>query len=196
MCVHLVKTKREVDVQTFKVFIGVLWATGIASDVLADTRIATDIGLSGINVVAATTVNADANAVWATLTDYNRLASYVPGMTMSRLVSAPNAVPKLLEQQGEGGLASFVMPDHVVFAIYEKPKKEIGFRSTSMGATMRGQWEIRGTGGSPVVLVYRAQVIPLLPPPPILTDGYVQGEVKLRMEALAKEAERRMQTKQ
>jgi hypothetical protein len=74
----------------------------------------------------------------------------------------------------------------------ERPPGWIGFRSVSGWiASMRGEWRIEGSR-RPVRLVYRAHIVPLLPPPPALTDAYVQDEIRLRLEAVAREAERRM----
>lgn len=161
----------------------------------AQTRVATDIGFTGIRIYATSIVNADALVVWATLTDYNKLSSYVPGMTLSRQIASPRPGIKMVEQQGEGGLVSLVMPDHVIFAIDEKPYSAIKFRTVAgHGSSLQGEWVINGLK-SPVQLVYRAHVIPLLPPPPMLTDGYVQEEIRIRMDALGREAERRMGSK-
>lgn len=155
-------------------------------------HVETDIGFTGIRIQAAAVVDADARTMWNTLTDYNRLASFVPGMTLSRLVPAPNARGKLLEQRGEGGLIALVVPDHILFALTEEPMKRIHFRSVGGSLTsVQGEWLILGER-APVRLGYRARVVPPLPPPPLLTDEYVRSEIRLRMEALVREAERRM----
>jgi len=160
----------------------------------AQTRVATDIGLSGIRIYATSTVNADANVLWATLTDYNKLSSFVPGMTLSRQIASPKPGIKMVEQKGEGGLVSLVMPDHVVFAIEEKPYSSITFQTVAArGSSLQGEWTINGQR-SPVQLVYRAHAVPVVPPPPMFSDGYVQEEIRTRMDALGREAERRMRT--
>ena len=158
----------------------------------AQTNVATDIGLMGVSIRAATVVNADARILWNTLTDYDRLANFVPGMTLSRQVSPPNASAKLVEQKGKGGMLSLVLPDHIIMEMNERPYSRIGFRSVSGWVTsLRGEWVISGDQ-APVTLGYRAHVVPALPPPPMLTDDYVQEEIRLRMDAVAQEAERRM----
>jgi hypothetical protein len=149
------------------------------------------VELGGVAIQAATLVNADARSVWNTLTDYNNLARFVPGMTYSRLVSPPGAAVKLLEQRGDGGLISLVIPDHVVFAIEEQPPARIRFRSVSGGlVSVQGEWVIVGEQ-APVRLGYRAQIRSALPPPPLLTEDYVRREISVRMHALAREAEQR-----
>lgn len=162
----------------------------------AQTNVVTDIGLMGVSISAVTVVNADARTVWGMLTDYNRLANFVPGMTLSRVVSPPNAPAKVIEQKGEGGLLSLVLPDHVILDLKEQPYSRIGFRSKSGWLmSLQGEWVIIGDS-APVMLRYRAHVVPAVPPPPMLTDDYVQAEIRLRMDALAREAERRMQLPQ
>lgn len=178
--------------RVFSKLLAILLVSLPAISTAAQTRVATDIGFTGIRIYATSIVNADAQVLWATLTDYNRLASYVPGMTLSRQIVSPKPGIKMIEQRGEGGLVSLVMPDHVVFAIDEKPYSAINFRTVvGHGSSLQGEWLINGQK-SPVQLVYRAHVIPMLPPPPMLTDGYVQQEIKIRMDALGREAERRM----
>ncbi len=167
----------------------VLMLPGLAG--AGPVRVETEVGFTGIHIQAAALVDADVRTMWETLTDYDRLATFVPGMTLSRLVSAPNVRPKLLEQRGEGGLIALVVPDHVVFALTEHPLRRIDFRSVGGGLTsVRGEWVIVGER-APVRLGYRARVVPALPPPPLLTDDYVQREIGLRMDALVREAERR-----
>jgi hypothetical protein len=156
------------------------------------TKVNTDIGLMSVNIEAATVVNADARVLWDTLTDYNKLANFVPGMTVSRQISAPRSAVKVVEQKGEGGLLALVLPDHVILELRETPHNRITFKSVSGFVTsMRGEWVIDNSR-TPLILGYRARVVPALPPPPMLTDEYVQKEIGLRLEAVAREAERRM----
>ncbi|WP_165873507.1 SRPBCC family protein [Parasulfuritortus cantonensis] len=160
--------------------------------IAAQSKVITDIGLSGVSIRAITAVNADRRVLWDTLTDYNRLAAFVPGMTLSRQISPANARTKQVEQRGEGGLLAMVLPDHVIMELDEQPYSRIGFRSVSGGlSSMQGEWVILGEQ-APVTLGYRARVVTALPPPPVLTEDYIREEIRLRMEAVAREAERRM----
>lgn len=175
-----------------------IWLLAIfpASAPAGDTRVATDIGLLGVDIRAVAVVDADARVLWDTLTDYDRLAGFVPGLTLSRRLSAPNARKPLVEQKGEGGLLSLVLPDHVILELDEAPYGRIGFRSVSGWVTsLRGEWLIQGER-APVTLGYRAHVVPALPPPPILTEDYVREEIRLRLDAVVREAERRMRQRQ
>jgi ribosome-associated toxin RatA of RatAB toxin-antitoxin module len=152
-----------------------------------------DAGLTGVQIRASMAVKADAATLWQTLTDYNRLTEFVPSLTISRVVSAPGK-PKRVEQRADSGMFSFVMPDHVILAMEEAPPDRIRFRAISGSVVaMAGEWRILGTT-NPVRLTYRSHVIPMVPPPPLLTDGFIEDEVRKRFEAVAMEAERRART--
>lgn len=165
-----------------------------APQVVAGPAVTTRIISGGVNIHATAVVAADAQTLWSTLTDYNGLPNFVPGMTLSRVVSAPGAHPKLVEQKRDGGVLSLVLPDHVVLAMDEQPYGRIGFRSVSgWTAQVSGEWQLAGEG--PMRLTYRARIVPVLPPPPLITERYVEDEVRLRMDALVREAERRMRSR-
>lgn len=163
-------------------------ASGTAS---AGAKVNASTGLTGIRVEASQRLNADAQTVWQTLTDYNRLAAFIPDMVSSRVVSPPGA-PKRVEQIADAGLFAFVMPDHVVLLMEETPMSHIRFRSVAgKVAAMNGEWRIVGDK-APVTLTYRAHIVPLTPVPPLVSSYFVEDEVKSRFEAVGREAERRM----
>lgn len=167
-----------------------LWLTLLAPAWAEEAKIKASVGLDGISIKADVVVRADARTLWATLTDYDRLASFIPDMTLSRVVSPPSR-PKLVEQKADAGLFSFVMPDHIILAMDEYPVSLIRFRAVSGKViSMTGEWRILGQG-NPVRMTYTARVFPLVPPPPLVTDFFIEDEVRKRFEAVAREAERR-----
>lgn len=156
----------------------------------AEALVKASVGFDGVRIEASTPVRADAQTLWSTLTDYDNLASFIPDMVLSRVVSPPNR-PKLVEQKADAGLFAFVMPDHVILSIDEYPLGLIRFRAVSGKVlSMSGEWRIVGTG-NPVRLTYTARVFPLVPPPPLVSDYFVEDEVRKRFEAVVREAERR-----
>lgn len=158
----------------------------------AQSRIRVDSGLTGVRVDATQVIQADANTVWNTITDYNRLAAFVPDMVSSRVISTPGSTPKRVEQIADAGLFAFVMPDRVVLAMEEMPGQVLRFRAVAgKVASMSGEWRIIGER-APVTLHYRAYVLPLTPLPPLVSDYFIESEVRTRFEAVAGEAERRM----
>lgn len=167
---------------------------GAAAAQAAAAKVTASTGLSGVRVEASQMLQADADTVWATLTDYNRLASFIPDMVSSRVISPPGT-PKRVEQIADAGLFAFIMPDHVILLMEESPNRHIRFRSVSGKVlTMSGEWQIIGDT-APVKLVYRSRIVPLAPLPPLVSDYFVEDEVKKRFEAVGREAERRMRDK-
>jgi ribosome-associated toxin RatA of RatAB toxin-antitoxin module len=153
-------------------------------------RVNAKTGLSGVKVEASQVLQTDANTLWDTLTDYNRLASFIPDLVSSRVISAPGA-PKRVEQIADAGMFAFVMPDQVVLAMEETPNSSIRFRAvTGKLVSMTGEWRIVGDK-APVTLLYRAHIIPLSPIPPLGSGFFVEDEVRARLEAVGREAERR-----
>lgn len=171
-----------------------LTVLGLGNVQAASAKVEARTGLSGVKVEASETLQADAATVWATLTDYNRLATFIPDMVSSRVISPPGA-PKRVEQVADAGLFAFVMPDHVVLLMEESPNRLIRFRSISGRVlAMSGEWQIIGDA-APVTLVYRSRIVPIAPLPPLVSEYFVEDEVKKRFEAVGREAERRMQEK-
>ena len=157
----------------------------------AHARVKVDSGLRGVRVDASQVVYADAATVWNTITDYNRLAAFIPDMVSSRVISAPGS-PKRVEQIADAGLFAFLMPDRVVLAMEEQPGQTLYFRAVSgKVASMSGEWRIVGER-APVTLYYHAHVLALTPLPPLVSDYFIESEVRSRFEAVGNEAERRM----
>ena len=155
-----------------------------------NARVSANTGLSGVKVEASQVLQTDARTLWETLTDYNRLATFIPDMVSSRVISAPGA-PKRVEQIADAGLFAFIMPDQVVLALEETPNSSIRFRAvTGKLVSMTGEWRIVGDR-APVTLLYRAHIVPLSPIPPLGSGFFVEDEVRARFEAVGREAERR-----
>jgi hypothetical protein len=155
-------------------------------------RVKANTGLSGVKVEASQQLQTDARTLWDTITDYNRLATFIPDMVSSRVISAPGA-PKRVEQIADAGLFAFVMPDQVVLALEETPFSSIRFRALSGKlVSMTGEWRIVGDR-APVTLIYRAHIVPMSPIPPLGSGYFVEDEVRARFEAVGREAERRAQ---
>ncbi len=161
----------------------------------AGARVSATTSFTGVRVVAVQRVQADAETVWTTLTDYNRLATFIPDMLSSRVISPPGS-PKQVEQIGDSGVFAYVLPDHVILLMEESPSHLIRFRALSGKVlTMQGEWRISGES-APVTLTYRAHIMPLTPLPPLVSEYFVEDEVKRRFEAVGREAERRMRLRQ
>lgn len=174
-----------------RAFLATLMSLLVAFTARAEpARVKANTGLSGVKVEASQVLQTDARTLWDTITDYNRLASFIPDMISSRVISAPGA-PKRVEQIADAGMFAFVMPDQVVLALEEIPHSVIRFRSISGKLlSMTGEWRIVGDK-APVTLFYRAHIVPMSPIPPLGSGYFVEDEVRSRFEAVGRESERR-----
>ena len=127
---------------------------------------------------------------WQVLTDYDKLASFVPGMRSSRIVSAPGE-PLLLEQKGESGFLLLKVPIEVVSRVDEAPLTTIRFRSVGGNLTSQtGEWALERHDHATWVR-YSANIAPGFPLPPIIGPAIVGREVRIMVESVASEMLRR-----
>ena len=91
-------------------------AAGAAEEVLVEAaRAGTAVAVS-----ARASVKAPLAIIWNTLTDYEHLPEFIPGMKRSRIIGrrGPAAI---VEQDGEAGFLIFRVPIHVVVESAEYP---------------------------------------------------------------------------
>jgi carbon monoxide dehydrogenase subunit G len=125
----------------------------------ARARVDRSLILGDIDIVAFVDVPAEAAAAWAVLTDYNRLAEFVPDMHVSRIVSKPGEVPHVY-QKGDKTWLLLGVPLEMVFRMDETPTSRIRFRLVSGNIKkMFGEWQIVQRGGF-TRINYRAHMEP------------------------------------
>jgi carbon monoxide dehydrogenase subunit G len=82
---------------------------------------------NGVAIAARATIQAPLSVIWQTLTDYDRLAEFIPGMQKSRsLARRGNAVS--IEQEGEARFLFFTYPIKVLVEAIERPPWNIEMR--------------------------------------------------------------------
>ena len=80
-----------------------------------------------LEVVCRATLEAPLALIWQTLTDYGRLAEFIPGMRTSRVLSKDGAV-SVVEQTGEARFLFIAYPIEVTLASTERPPHSIEAR--------------------------------------------------------------------
>ncbi len=141
-------------------------------------------------VEAKLMVAVEQRVAWQVLTDYDKLASFVPGMRSSRIVSAAGE-PLLLEQKGESGLLLFKVPIEVVSRVEETPLTTIRFQSVGGNlANQRGEWALERHDHATRV-TYRADITPGFVLPPLIGPAIVGRDVRIMVESVAREMLRR-----
>jgi len=126
---------------------------------------------------------------WQVLTDYNRLAAFVPDLKVSRLISR-NRNQVLVEQKGEARLLFFSYPMDVRLAITEHPFERVV--SQSVGGNfreMRGTYTLAARAGR-VLLRYSGHMVPDFYVPPLIGTLALRRNVESTFRALVDEIER------
>jgi Polyketide cyclase / dehydrase and lipid transport len=100
--------------------------TGVA---LGAGRVSVDAYAQGpaITVKARAVIKAPYALIWRTLTDYDHLSDFIPGMMTSHVVGRRGSTA-FVEQTGEAGFWLFSFPVNVLVASHEEPPSFIGIR--------------------------------------------------------------------
>src|SRR5271166_4121799 len=83
---------------------------------------------STVAIDAHATLKAPFALIWSTLTDYDHLANFIPGMTASRVVERHGGTA-VVEQTGSARFLGFHYPLKVVVESSEQPPGFIGIRA-------------------------------------------------------------------
>lgn len=135
-------------------------------------------------------VPAPAARVWATLTDYDRLAQFIPGLRESRVVSHPEETLRV-RQLGETRILWFRFRIAVTFEVEAEPMREIRFRGIDGDLQdMTGRYRLEPQGDG-VLLRYEARFRPAFPVPPLIGPATVAVAVRREFQALVEEIARR-----
>lgn len=186
-----------------------LLALSQASGVVAQggTRAQVDVLLDGVtyNVHASAHLTADRRVVWDTLTDYERLREFVPGVTGTRVL-AHDSDQLTIEQIGVFPVFFFDLPVQVRLSVQHIPYTTVFARlapnlSGTSEPTLRsftGRYTlstIQALQGAGVRLDYDAQFQLARPLPalvgPLFGVSAVQRTMREQFEAMLHEIERR-----
>ncbi|HEU5257833.1 MAG TPA: SRPBCC family protein [Vicinamibacterales bacterium] len=139
---------------------------------------------------AQSEVEADSAAIWSTLSDYDHLARFIPGMSSSRTVSRTGA-EAIVEQKGSAGFGPFRQRFTVLLAVSEKMNQSIS--ASAIGGDFKcfkSRYEIVPLGSRRARIVYRATLVPETPIPPIIGLA-VRSMIGAQFDAVLEEIRRR-----
>ena len=168
----------------------VLPATGQAAEIVVH---ATRHGDS-FEVDASAEIEADVKDAWKVLTDYGRLAEFIPGMQESRVVSR-NGPHVVVDQRGEASFLFLTFPMRVRLAIEERPYDRVV--STAIAGNlkeMNGVYHLQSRGAG-LQLRYEGKFTPDFGFPPLLGTLIVRTTVERRFSAMVREIENTRQKK-
>ena len=158
-----------------------------------DISIRADRVGSAVLIEARATLAAPRQLVWETLTDYDRLASFVPGMRLSRVVER-RASSIIVKQQGEAGFLFFTHGIDVVVEAQEAPPHQISVRVLSGNLRqLDGRYQIepdtRRAGH--LLLRWTGLIEPETSLPPLIGVPILRSNIGAQFRGLVREIERR-----
>lgn len=140
-------------------------------------------------VEATAEIEAGVAQAWKVLTDYDRLAEFIPGVQESRVLSRQGS-KVVIEQRGEARLLFFVFPMQVRLAIEEFPYDRIV--SDAIGGNFKelhGIYYLRAHRGG-LSLRYEATFTPNFGVPPWIGTLLMRSTVEKRFAAMVHEIEK------
>lgn len=152
----------------------------------------TDVDRRGSTIHVRATIEADASIdlCYAVLTDFDRLADFIPGMVSSRIVSAPGE-PLRLRQVGRSQFAFSEYTFDVTLAVELDAPREITFRSVAGNLQrMQGRWLVAGDSAH-CTIDYLAEIEPGFWVPPLIGPLLMRNQVSRQIEGLESEIARR-----
>jgi carbon monoxide dehydrogenase subunit G len=144
-----------------------------------------------ITVTASADMQVDPRTVWAVISDYDRLAEFIPGMRSSRVIQR-DGDQVLVEQTGEFGFLFFRQPVEVRLSVAESPPRRIV--AHAVGGNLRsleGRYVVDSLPGGEVRLSYSGRLVSGFQVPPFVSRMAVRSTMARQFQALVQEIVRR-----
>lgn len=144
-----------------------------------------------IEVRAQALVHAPLSVVWATLTDYERLPEFIPGLESSRIVSR-NGARITVAQTGQARFLFLTMPISVTVESTERPPYVVEVRRIS--GTLRhlqGRYEATPLSARRVQLLWTGSLSPEVDLPPLINTALARMLIEDQFTGMVREIERR-----
>ncbi|XP_077248836.1 polyketide cyclase/dehydrase/lipid transporter isoform X2 [Tasmannia lanceolata] len=141
-------------------------------------------------------VYSDVESVWNVLTDYEKLADFIPNLISSGRIPCPHPGRIWLEQRGLQGALYWHIEARVVLDLQEFPNSanncDLHFSMVDGDfKKFEGKWSVKaGERSSMSTLSYEVNVIPRFNFPAILLERIIRSDLPVNLLALARRAER------
>jgi len=151
---------------------------------------------------AAVDIAAEPMTVWRTITDYDALHEFMPGIRTSRVIErneSRNAEQLLVEQRGEFRFLLFRQPLTVRLQITHERRRSAHARAVQFDFgrfsgraldAFEGRYELQPKHRS-VRLRYQALIVSRLPPPPGIGTAAIRQNLRAQLAAIVGEIGRR-----
>lgn len=167
-----------------------VWAHGALAVSVVDVQTSRHGDL--IEVHAKATIKAPMELVWATLTDYERLPDFIPGLKKSRIIARKGATATI-EQSGVAQFLFLTVPIEVILESTERPPHSIEVRRVA--GTLRqlqGRYETEAMPDhSYVQLRWTGSIEPENRLPPLVGESIMRQSILSQFTGMVREIERR-----
>ncbi|KAL0736272.1 hypothetical protein Bca4012_012482 [Brassica carinata] len=140
-------------------------------------------------------VDSDSQSVWDVLTDYERLADFIPNLVSSGRIPCPHPGRIWLEQRGLQRALYWHIEARVVLDLHECPDspngRELHFSMVDGDfKKFEGKWSVKsGIRSVGAVLSYEVNVIPRFNFPAIFLERIIRSDLPVNLRAVARQAE-------
>ena len=174
-----------------------IFATLLIPLAAAGARAAEDISVetlrrgSAVEVICRATLRAPRELIWQTLTDYDRLAEFIPGMLKSRVLEHLG-LTAIVEQTGEARFLLFSFPIEVTVATTERPPHAIDVQVLKGNLRrLEGGYRIEPLADGRTALHWVGLIEPDAPMPPLIGELLMRASISDQFQGMVREIERR-----
>lgn len=145
---------------------------------------------AALQVVCSALLDAAPDLAWQTLTDYDHLADFIPGMQRSRVLARDGALATV-EQLGTARFLFISIPIEVTLATRERPPSEIEARMTKGNLKrLEGVYRIEPQAGGRVRVSWSG-LIEAESLPPLIGELLMRSAIEDQFRGMVREIERR-----
>jgi ribosome-associated toxin RatA of RatAB toxin-antitoxin module len=157
----------------------------------AQIEIATSHNANAVDVKVQAVIAATPKVIWATLTDYERMPEFIPGLMASRVIERKGSVATI-RQSGIAQFLFFKIPIEVTVESQEAWPILEGKRISGTVRQLQGRYEMIITPDSPKVrLVWTGVIEPENSLPPLIGESFMHRAIREQFTAMVREIERR-----
>ncbi len=168
-----------------------LWCAGAAAGGADDISVEAIRRNGAVHVSAHATLDAPLSVIWSTLTDFDRLAEFIPGMSRSRLLEK-RGNQAVVEQAGEARFLFFTFPIDVTLLSTARPPSSLDVRALKGNLRrLDGGYRIEPAPDGRYLLRWTGIVEPESALPPLLGTAVMRASIEDQFTGMVREIERR-----
>jgi ribosome-associated toxin RatA of RatAB toxin-antitoxin module len=176
---------------TLAVLLGLWCQPGAGPRAAEDVSVETMRRGTAVEVLCRATLSAPRELIWQTLTDYNRLSEFIPGMLKSRVLEVRGPV-SVVEQLGEVRFLLFTFPIEVTVASTDRPPDVLEVQLLKGNLRrLEGGYRIEALDGGRVILHWQGLIEPESPMPPLIGELLMRTTIADQFQGMVREIERR-----